>query len=634
MTARLIQRASRLLAVPASFQPPSSSSSAVPTECMRLCQHAPPPRCRAALHTSSPRYLAESLPETSQMGPVTPQDENEFFSMLKTVPGINNLLDIPREQNVSGNKGVMIIQEIVRREPGSNEEILKDPRFQHLLDHINGQIQHVWNGRLIKFLRSLYVLGLDRNHRCFQSVEVEVQWRLRKFSIGALAQLSSFIAPLYRSRREKALLEDLVKQVELRWTEIRDTRSLVTLISRLGFMSNSLMERLEDKVLEFAGDLKPEESRKVISALSAENRRTVSVLRAISFHLIQFKGELSPSVILDLAFAFAKLNFCQPQVLQKMATDIMPKLQEISPTDIASLVRSIAYLKYSNQPLCEAIAQACLQCNQSFSPSHLCTVLLGFAHLNFIPGQSEEFFNMIHLRLGCELESLSWQMQLDVVWSLCILNHVTVPYFHKILKPQVYSQILAVSEERSAIHSVKLMHINATAQLESPDYRGPLLPEDVLQTLQSRTGPRRVSALQNAVIETLKKVFPDEGTCNYSVPTVYGWSLDGEVVLDSDLKALALKHFEDPHDSQSGGTQPLPEGARRFAIVCREFSHYTFREKVVLGRYAMNQRHLRAAGFLVVEVPYYDWQELKSDWEKQGFLKDQIKKVMAKDMAE
>lgn len=73
------------------------------------------------------------------------------------------------------------------------------------------------------------------------------------------------------------------------------------------------------------------------------------------------------------------------------------------------------------------------------------------------------------------------------------------------------------------------MHINATAQLESPDYRGPLLPDDVLQTLQSRTHPRQVSALQNAVIETLKKVFPDDGTCNYSVPTVYGWSLgEGE----------------------------------------------------------------------------------------------------------
>lgn len=629
MTARLIRRASRLLAAPASFQP----SPSIPTECMRLCQHAPSPPCQAALHTSSLRYLAESLPETSQ-SPVIAQDENEFFAMLKTVPGVNELLEIPREQNVTGNKGVMIIQEIAKREAGNSGEILKDPRLQQLLDKINSQILHVWHGRLIKLLKSLYSLGLDRKHRCFQSVEVEVRWRLRKFSIGALAQLASFIAPLSRSKEEKALLDDLVKQVELRWTEIRETRTLVTLISRLGFMSNSLMERLEDKVLEFAGNLTPEESRKVISALAAENRRTLPVLRALSFHLIQFKGELSPPVILDLAFAFAKLNFCQPQVLQKMAADIMPKLQEINPSDIALIVRSIAYLKYSNQPLCEAIAQACLQRNQSFSPVQLCAVLLGFAHLNFQPGQSEEFFNMIHQRLGCELESLSWQMQLDIVWSLCILSHVTTPYFHKILKPQVYSQILAVNEGRSVNHCLKLMHINATAQLESPDYRGPLLPDDVLQTLQSRTQPTKARALQSAVIETLNKVFPDAGTCNYSVSTVYGWSLDGQVVLDSDLKALALKDSEDPHDPQSGGTQPLPEGARRFAIVSRDFSHFTFRGKDVLGRYAMNRRHLRAAGFLVVEVPYYDWQELKSEWEKQSFLKDQIKKVMAEDMAQ
>lgn len=625
MAARLIRRASRLLAVPASFQP-SSSSALIPPECMRLCQLSLSPPCQAALHTTSLRYLAESLPETPK-GRTTPQDENEFYTMLEAVPGVNALLEIPGKQKISGNKGVMIIQQIVKREPRNNSEILNDPRFQQLVDTVNAQIQYIWNSRLIGLMRSLVLLGLDKDNRHLQSVEVEVRWRLRKFNIGYLAQLASAIAPLSRTKEKKALFNDLVHQVELRWTEIRETQTLLTLISKLGFMSDSLMQRLEDKVLELAENFTPEECRKVLVALAVENRRTLSVLRALSFHLGQFKDELSPSVIIDVAFAFGKLNFCQPQLLQKMATDIMPKLQDISSSDIAFLVRSISLLKYSNQTLCEAIAQACLQRSESFIPIQLYTILLGFAHLNFQPAQSEEFFNMIDQHL--KLDSLTWQMQVDVVWALCILGHATTSHFQKILNPEVYNQILEENSDRVVSGCLKLLHINATAQLESPDYPGPLLPDDVLQTLHGQTqqkvsGPQ--SVLQRAVREALKKVFPEDETCDYNVLTAYGWILDGQVVLDSDLKPLTLTDFK--------ASQPLPEEARRFAIVSREFSHFAFREKDILGRFAMSRRHLRAAGFLVVEVPYYDWNELKSGWEQQSYLKDQIKKVMAEDMAQ
>ncbi|NXH72119.1 FAKD4 protein, partial [Hydrobates tethys] len=553
-------------------------------------------------HTSSPSSWADRFSVKEQVEDSRNPEHKVIGDLIETATSPQELLQLSELHVLNSNEASLIITQLSRlaaEKKLETKSILQDERFQQLIGITDSQISQVWNNALVNLLKSLYSLGVDSNRREMQSVEQEVLWRLRRLTFKQLASLAEFLA--VRQGKESKLLNEVIKKLELRWTELEGTRTVVTLMSKVGYVSPALMDRLEDKALELAEQFNPDDIRKITLALAYQNRRCVPLLRALSYHLVQKHSELSVNVLMDLIFAYGKLNFHQPQVFQKIATDLHPHVSTLTPVDVTRCIRSFALLKWLSLPLFEAIAQYALDNTKQLSVTHLCGIILSFARLNFQPSGSEDFFNMVHEELQSRLDSLEPHLLTDLVWSLCVLQQAQAPYLQRVLAPDFHAWIRGDQSLKAQNLRLKLIHINAAAKLESPDYRGPFLPAEMLNPAEP--AGEKVTLLQSSLREALAGVLGSRDKGRFDVRTIYGWQIDAEMVVNSENKPLPVKDFAAPYLLRSEGTKPLPPGARRVAFLRWEFPNFSNRSKDLLGRYVMARRHVQAAGFLVVDSP-------------------------------
>lgn len=196
----------------------------------------------------------------------TPYIENQVDRLIKKAARPEELLELlGGSHHLDNNHAALVLirlSHLLSEKPKDKALLIQDARFQQLLCLLNSQINLVWHGTLSRLLRSLYALGLPRTSKELQSVEQEVRWRMRKLKYKHLAFLADSCATLSQEQHSQELLTELLMHLERRWTEIEDGRTLVTIMMKVGHLSEPLMNRLEDKVLGLkAGGTQPASPR-------------------------------------------------------------------------------------------------------------------------------------------------------------------------------------------------------------------------------------------------------------------------------------------------------------------------------------------------------------------------------------
>ncbi|XP_022535215.2 FAST kinase domain-containing protein 4 [Astyanax mexicanus] len=567
----------------------------------------------------------------------TTSQQTNFHLRIDKAATPKEVLNLWKNLGGSTNQAATCLVQIYKLSLGtgvkSDSSILNDPRFAEMLKAVHSQVSVIHSNTLVSLLRALCVLGVSPHSKVLQSLQHETLWRLRRLNVRQLTLLVDWTSghPDYKEGNE-LLTSAALKSLELRWTELTEPRTIRVLMTRAVRHSPGLMDKLEDKALELAWRFTAEDIRVMLLILASHQRRAVALLRALSYHLDQKpSSELNTPLLMDIAYAYGRLNFQHTPMLQRIVTEMIARLQELTANEVSRCTKSLGFVKWLHLPLFEGCAQHFLNQSQHYTTQQLCNLILSFARLNFQPSNMEEFYKKVHESLEGSWQELDPFLKADLVWSLCVLQQAKPEHIAAVADCDFQTKLTGVTADRREGYRLKLTQIAASGQLESIGASS-VLPTIHIPALQGKapaTTPLQ-SSLSTA-LQNLTRSFPN--SLRTDVNTVYGWTVDAELVVDSENKPINLEKLVAPHLPGGGGSEQLPQGAYRLAFLVWDYNHFLSTGKELLGRFVMQKRHLELAGFLVVEVPYYEWQELNSDWKKEAYLKDKIAKAVAEDRA-
>ena len=412
----------------------------------------------------------------------------------------------------------------------------------------------------------------------FDAVAKEAHGRLSDFKTQELANLVWAYATLENA--SPALLDAVAKEARGRLTDF-NPQGLSNTAWAYATLDHASPELFDAVAKEARGRLRsfaPQGLSNLVWAYAALGHASPELLDAVAAQATGQLRSFRRQGLVNLVWAFATLGHASPALFDAVAEEALRQVHEFKPQELANTAWAYSTLGHASPALLDAVATQARGRLTDFNPQELANTVWAFAAL----GQAAPaLFDAVAKEARGRLQDFKPQELVNVAWAYAVADASSPDLF----AAPGFVECCAAAEASLAEEGLCQLH-QWQLWMDGCGHPWPRLPVDLAERCHAafcagKGTPSRTQRLIAGVLAELDLKPREE------VRTPQGYSLDAVVLLSGREVAVEV---DGPSHFLGGEGGRTPNGAT-----------------------TLKRRQLRAAGWPLLPVPYWEWEAIRDD---------------------
>ncbi|KAJ7338355.1 hypothetical protein JRQ81_011346 [Phrynocephalus forsythii] len=498
------------------------------------------------------------------------------------------------------------------------EDVKEHEVFRSLCFQLEQESTSLSDSVLVNSLSALIKLHVDPCSTLMVRLVSESQERLDKgrMTIRNLCILGE--ALLILKGPDYALLEQILNQLQSTNREDWEADEVVMVYRFLKVgvkrKSRDLLDKMNNVAFAQVSEFGPKETSAVLNALVELNQtQALSLVIKLCKHSTLHVPHFTDEELVNVLEAFIHFGHNDRFFIGALERHVSNRAFTMHPNAVLAVMRFCSRKHILSKVIFDAVAERFVNDADSFPTAQIAEVMVPFGKLNYSPPNAPSLFQKLEMILSSRFAQFQPHVLLNLLHSCTLIERYPLNFLAKVFRPYFLQQLQAGSPCLKIVRS-QLTQLYLTVTLECPSYKGPkLLPKYRVRSFLTpgcSLESLAITPFSNRVKDGLVDLLGSRSYFGAHVLTPYGYTLDVEIKLDEEGLVLTANSNE--------------EVWQRIALCIDDQERFCFNSHNLLGREAIKQRHLRLLGYEVVQIPFFEFKQLKSRKEVQEYLHKKI----------
>ncbi|XP_043987330.1 FAST kinase domain-containing protein 3, mitochondrial-like isoform X1 [Gambusia affinis] len=353
--------------------------------------------------------------------------------------------------------------------------------------------------------------------------------------------------------------------------------------------------------------------------LKLNQKQTISLVLRLSHRASRVFKAFSDDEIIKVLSALITLGQHDEELLAAMEKHLPERLGTCDPELISKVMEYCLHMRCRSEPIFEAVAENFVCSAERHTDTQIAKQVVAIGRLNYLPQCSSQMFKKLENVLTTRFSHFQPRSLLDMLHACIHLERFPLNYMNKIFSPYFLQKLQDKGEpvDKNALRQLTQLHLSAS--LECTYYWGPRLPFSLHVKKFSSLDQAFESPMETLLYRQVKGPLMQLLGGKYFFARVFtpiGYTVDVEICLDENGFILPQSQWESTN--------------KRIALCLDGQSRFCANTRHLLGKEATKRRHLYRMGYEVVEIPYFEFENQKTQEEQVQYLHDKIFPAVSK----